>query len=318
MPALVTGAEGIIGAHVALQLSQSGFAVRALVERERGFEGLEGQGVELFRGSLLHAESITPALDDVTAVFHCALDRSVRPEINLRLGDLNLNGTRNLLISMTRSGIEEMVHVGSAFSFGGGSMEAPGTEETPYNGGRFGLTCLDSARSVQELVLRFADDGRVRCVIVNPTLVIGAGGNDSPSSALFKWVRSGARSFPSGGINVVDARDVAEAAVRALGRGRPGQCYILGSENLSYRELLTRVASAIGLPTPDRPATDRSVLLKARALSALGNVTRHRPLLGNGLARLVVSELYYSSEKAARELGFSPSPVDGAILRQSR
>lgn len=318
MPTLITGAETMLGAHVALQLLENGFVVRALAPGEGDLPALRGRGAEIFPGNLLQVESVAPALEGVTAVFHCSMDRSIRPEANTSSREINARGTRNLLIAMTRSGVEEMVQVGSAFSFGGGGMEDPGTEETPYDGERFGLSCLDSCRAAQELALRFNEDGKVRCVLVNPTLAIGAGGNASPSATLFKWVRSGARRFPPGGINVVDARDVARAAVRALGRGRPGNCYILGGENLSYHELLTRVASATGLPAPDLPATGRSMLAGARALSALGRVARRKPLLGPGLALLAASEMYYSSEKAARELGFSASPIDAAVLLQSR
>lgn len=318
MPILVTGGDTLTGAHVALHLLESGFSVRALASREDELPHLRGRGVEVFSASLLQPESIVPALRGVTAVFHCALDRSVLPEADPRSRERNVDGTRNLLISMTRSGVEQMVQVGSAFSFGGGAMERPGTEETPYDGDRFGLSCMDTIRAAQELTQRFSDDGKVRSVIVNPTLAFGAGGSCPPSSLALEWVRSGARTFPPGGINVVDASDVADAAVRALGRGRPGQCYILGGENLSYRELLARVASAIGLPAPDRPASERSVLLRARVSSAFSRAVRRKPLLAPRLARLTASTLYYSSEKAARELGFTPSPVDAAILRQSR
>lgn len=314
MKVLVTGASGMIGSHLSGQLIENGFLVRALLHPSDEAPSLQGLDVERATGDLLEPESVLDSLKGVQAVFHCAMSIAYWPARSPEVISRNIAGTRNVLVAMAKSGVERLVHVGSAFSFGPGTEDEPGTEETPYDGGRFHLACIDSIRSAQELVLRYSESGRVLCVVVNPTLVVGSGGGlTSPFSVLAEHVASGNSFYPSGGINVVGVADTANAILKALGRGKSGSCYIIGGENLSYRELLQKVASALGVRPPTELESDLRVLTRGWMGSLRGRFQGKTPRLTLELARLGVASMYYSHERATRELEFSPGPIDPEI-----
>lgn len=314
MKVLLTDASGMLGSCLAARLLESGFSVRALLDPADDAPSLGGLAVERAPGRVLDPESVQAALEGAQAVFHCASAGRYWPLRPDALHAGNVEGTRNLLVAMSRAGIDKLVHLGSAFSFGAGTLEEPGTEETPYDGERFGLACLDSTHAAQELVLRYGESGKLRCVVINPTLVIGAGaGPAEPLTALLRYASSGHKVFPPGGVNAVAVADVAAVALKALGRGLPGHCYIVGGENVSYRELLAKLATALGVPAPSRAAGVRGLLARGLAGSIRGRLTGAVPTMTSGLARLAAATLYYSGEKAASQLEYSPGPLDPAI-----
>jgi dihydroflavonol-4-reductase len=314
MKVLVTGASGVVGSHLAEKLNESGFLVRALMDPADESPSLSDIDIEPANGDLLDPESLPGPLKGVQAVFHCESSSSYWPPRSPEVIALNTTGTRNLLVAMAKSGVERLVHVGSAFSFGAGTEEEPGTEKTPFDGGRFKLACIDSMKAAQDFVLRYNESGKVLCMVINPTLVVGsAPGAVTPFSILAGYLVSGNSSYPSGGVNVVGAADVATAVLKALGRGKSGSCYIIGGENLSYKELFERMAPALGVPPPKNPESDSRFILRGSAGSLRGKLLRGTPPLSRELARLGTATLYYSHEKAARELDFSPSPIGPEI-----
>ncbi len=319
MKVLLTGASGIIGSALARQLVENGFDARALLDASDEAESLDGLDLDRVTGDTLDPESVLEALEGRQAVFHCDQSTEYRPARSADVIARNVDGTRNLLVAMARSGVEQLVHVGSAFSFGAGALDQPGTEDTPYDGEKFGLACLDSMKSAQDLALRYNESGKLRCVVVNPTLVVGPGGGaQGPLTALLEYAASGSGTYPPGGVNLVAARDAGAATLKALGRGRSGNCYILGGVNLSYRELLEKVSSALGLRPPDRIDPDAEVIARGGAGSFFARFRKKRSPLSRELARFAAADMYYSSARAERELAFLPGPIEPAIEEACR
>ncbi len=314
MKVLVTSASRQPGISLAGHLVEKGFTVRALLDENDAAAQLSGIPFERAPGSLLDPEALQAALDSIQVVFNCGLSlRYWPPRANELLSSVT-EGTRNLLLAMARAGIEQLVHVGSAYSFGGGPLDNPGDEESPYDGGRFGLACLDDAHASQELVLRYTGSGKVRAVVVDPTLVFGRGCDRyGPAAAMVEYAAAAPGRYPGGGTNVVAASDVARAALKALGRGKPGECYIVGGRNITYRELLGLASASLGVSAPDRLSPDVEVLTRGFMGSLLGAVSRRRPTVTRGLARIAIGSTFYSSEKASRELDFSAGPIEEAI-----
>ncbi len=319
MKVLVTGASGTPGSHLLRHLVEKGFIARALLDPDDDAVLLDGLEFERFDGSVLDPESLQDSLQGVQAVFHCDSDDSYWSPRSAAAPSLTVEGTRNLLVAMARVGVEGLVHVGSAFSFAPGTLEEPGTEDVPSHGELGGLSCVVAARNAQESVVRYSSDGRLRCVVINPTLVIGPDVTGrGPVTALVEYVSSGRRPYPPGGVNVVSAADVAGAALTALGRGSVGSCYIIGGADMSYRELMGKVASALGVQAPEYQADTKKMLSLGRRASLKGKLTGRRPCLSSELARVSSMTLYYSSEKAERSLGYSPGPLAPAIEEACR
>jgi dihydroflavonol-4-reductase len=316
---LVTGASGTPGSQLSRHLVEKGFSVRALLDPDEGAVLLDGLEHELAPGSVLDPESLQDSLHGVQAVFHCDSENAYWPPRDAGEPSRTVDGTRNLLVAMARVGVEGLVHIGTAFSFAPGTLEEPGDESAPERGEFGGLACLAAARSAQESVIRYSSDGRLRCVVVNPTLTMGADTTGcGPVTALIEYVASGRRYYPPGGVNVVAADDVARAALRALGRGSVGSCYIVGGANMSYRELMGKIAATLGVPAPQRQADEKKMISRGKLGSLRGKLTGRRPYLTPGLALASAMTLYYSSEKASNAFDYSPGTLNYAIEEACR
>lgn len=300
MKVLVTGAGGSLGYHLCLALLDDGFTVRVPEADSRGTD-LEGLGIETAPGGS-EPESLASALIGVNAVFDCGFSRQTWPPGNARK---SLETTGNLLVAMSRSGVERLVHVGTALCFEPGGLSEPGDEDGPRTTPLFGLDCLRAARQAQDNVLRFNDSEKVRAVVVNPTVLFGshdAGG--SIASALFERAASGGEVPPPGGINVIGAADAGRAALRALGRGRAGLCYILGGSNVSYSDLFETMSGGSRKPIGVGPGASRRRPPRERFLDRGAD----------RLAGEITSRgLYYSNSRAATGFGLEPAPLEQVV-----
>jgi dihydroflavonol-4-reductase len=279
----VTGASGFIGSHVAREL------------RERGAE-VRDDFVDL-----LDSEGLERAVDGCQAVFHVAALYSFdAPAAELDL--VNVEGTRRVLDACVRQGVRRIVHTSSSGTCGP-VPGRPATEtdqppawelEVPYK-----RTKLDAERLALE----------AGAVAVNPTTPVGDGDwRPTPTGRMIAGVATGRfRAYLDIGLNVVDVRDVARGHVLALERGRPGERYILGGVDLTLGELFAAVADLAGRPRPRLRVPYAAAWAAARA----GLLNRNELLL----ARLPA---YFSWEKAERELGYSPGPVESALRRATK
>ncbi|MFH1150073.1 MAG: NAD-dependent epimerase/dehydratase family protein [Actinomycetota bacterium] len=299
MKVLVTGAGSAFGYHLCLALLDDGFAVR-IPEADAGGGDLDGLGVETSPGGC-DPESLIGALAGVNAVFDCGFCWQAWPPGEARE---SLETTGNLLVAMSRCGVERLVHAGTAFSFEPGSLTEPGDEQVPRAGPLFGLDCLGSAKQAQDNVLRFRDSEKVAAVVVNPTVVLGdhdPGG--TLCSALLERAGTG-EEVPPGGVNVVGAADAARATLKALGRGVAGRCYILGGWNVTYRELFALMTRGEARRRPEGPSPAGRGPLRGRLSGR-----RSDRLAGEITSR----ELYYGSARASSELGLEPSPLERVV-----
>jgi dihydroflavonol-4-reductase len=280
------GGRGFIGGHV----------VRAL--RARRYE-VRDEWVDL-----RDADGLRGAIAGCEVVFNVAALYSFDAP-SAELEAVNVGGTRNVLDACLAAGVRRLVHTSSSTTCG----PVPGRVATeadeppewelvvPYK-----RTKLESER----LVLAAAADG-LDAVVVNPTTPVGEGDTaPTPTGRMVQGVASGRyRAYVgTAGVNLVDVRDVARGHLLALDRGRRGERYLLGGENLPLRDAFARIAQAAGRPRP----RIRVPYAAVRAGAALGMVNRNEALLAR------VPE-YFSSAKAQSELGYEPSPIDDALRR---
>jgi dihydroflavonol-4-reductase len=310
---LLTGADGFLGSNVARSLVATGHRVRAMVEPSRSLGVLDGLALEEARGSLFDPGFLEEACTDVDSVVHTVASTAVWPTRDPRMRALNVDAAVALALAARKAGARRFVHVGTANSFAAGSKERPGDETGPYDAGRFGLDYQDTKREAQERLLALSDEG-FEVVITNPTFMFGPFDSKPGSGEMILAVAAGAVPGSSpGGRCFADVRGVAAGIVTALECGRPGECYILGGENLSYAEVFAKIAGAVGARVPRLRMPAPAVLAFGALSEAVSSITRRPPRVSLAMARISCEGQYYSSGKAQVELGYRILPVDGAI-----
>jgi dihydroflavonol-4-reductase len=311
-PTLVTGASGFLGWHVARELVERGRRVRALVRPGSRVRELE---VETVVGDLRDRASIEKAVDGCGLVFHVAADYRLWARRPQELYQSNVEGTRNVLGAAERAGVERVVYTSTVGCIGippGGV----GDEEQPVALADMTGAYKRSKFLAERVALEFAGRG-LPVVIVNPTAPVGERDvKPTPTGKIIvDYLRGALPAFVDTGLNLVDVRDAAVGHLLAAERGRVGERYILGSENLTLEQILGRLARLADRPAPTTriPYGVAYVFsLLSTGWARLGGGEPRAPLDAVRMAR---KKMFASHEKARRELGFEPQPVDPALQR---
>lgn len=314
-PVLVTGASGFLGWHVARVLINRGFSVRALVRPGSCVEGLP---VERATGDLRDPASLERAAAGCGLLFHVAADYRLWSKNPSELYHSNVDGTRNLLDAARRAGVERVVYTSTVGCIGiphGGI----GDETTPVTVSDMVGDYKRSKFLAEQVALEFARDG-FPVVIVNPTAPIGDHDvKPTPTGKIvLDFLNGDMPAFIDTGLNVVDVRDTAEGHLLACDRGRPGERYILGSENLTLEQILSQLAEITGRKPP-RMKLPYAVAWCAGACStAWAGLTGTPPRVPIEGVRMARKKMWVTHEKARRELGFEPGPASVALARAVR
>lgn len=319
MRILVTGATGFIGSRLCRALLDDGHEVRALHRAESPLNVLAGLPVELALGDILDPPSLDPCVEGVHAVIHCAGELGPRASRLTQEAVVNSHviGTRNVAQASLRCGVDRLLYTSSAAALGVPGFPSAG-ETTPLmtESHRWNydsrLWPYGYAKHMAEQELLRAVRAGLDGVIVNPSVVIGAGDLHQASNAFI--VHIALRGLPvaiPGGVNVVHIGDVLQGHLAALERGRTGERYILAGENLSIPRLLTLTAELAGR----KPPRVTVPVWAARAGSSLLNLSPRilgLPLTGS-LLRLAGRFFFYDSSKSRNELGLGqPIPFQRA------
>jgi len=314
MKAFITGADGLLGANLVRKLLQKGWDAKALVFPASKSSTLDGLDIEKVQGDLL--ESGFPLADAVKgcdALFHCAAVTTLwaDPEI---MWKVNLDGTRRILEAALRAGVKRAVFVGSASSYQPGTIEDPADETAPFPEVYKGAPYMESKHAAAELARKFNREKDMEVVIVAPTFMLGP--HDSGPSGgqlVLQYLKRKPPFVTEGGRNFAYAPDVAKGVLLAFEKGRPGESYILGGENLTYLDFFTRLASVAGVKPPRGALPGAPVLLAGAAASAVQKITGWRLMFNLAMARFSLLGAYYSPAKAVGELGVPQTPVETAI-----
>jgi dihydroflavonol-4-reductase len=312
MNILVTGSTGFIGSRLCHSLVEAGHHVRAFHRPTSTLRLLEGLDVEHVLGDLTQPETLLAAIQDVEVVFHAAAWMGDNEPG--RLYAVTVEGTREVLAAVRGSNVRRMIHTSSVAALGVPEAGAPAllNENHTWNL-RPDYYPYGYAKYLAELEVQKAVAQGLDVVIVNPSVVFGAGDIHRQSSSIINRVAGRKLGVAvEGGINAVHIADVVAGHLAALEHGKTGERYILGGENLTFLELLEKIAGVVGVPAPN-------LVLPAGLLRAAGGVAG---LLQNFLDLPVSPELFrmagyffhYDTRKAQVELGLPPPrPVEGAI-----
>ena len=311
-PALVTGASGFLGWHVARVLRERGYPVRALVRAGSRVDALD---VEPVMGDLRDADSLGRAVAGCGLVFHVAADYRLWAKEPSELYRSNVDGTRNVLEAARQAGVERVVYTSTVGCIGvpdGGI----GNEDLPVSLADMAGDYKRSKFLAEQVALEFARRG-LPVVIVNPTAPVGDHDvKPTPTGKIVvDFLNGDMPAFIDTGLNVVDVRDTAEGHWLACERGRPGERYILGSENLTLAQILQELAQITGRRAPTTRLPYAVAWCAGACSTAWAGVTGTPPRIPMEAVRMARKKMWVTHEKARRELGFAPGPARQALKR---
>jgi dihydroflavonol-4-reductase len=311
-PALVTGASGFLGWHVARVLLERGYPVRALVREGSRVDGLD---IERVTGDLRDPASLERAVAGCGLLFHVAADYRLWAKNPRELIDSNVKGTRNMLEAARKAGIEGVVYTSTVGCIGI-PKDGIGDEDTPGSLSEMKGTYKVSKWAAEDVAHEFAASG-FPVVIVNPTAPVGDHDvKPTPTGRIvLDFLNGDMPAFIDTGLNIVDVRDVAEGHLLALERGRPGERYILGSENLTLAQILQKLAKITGRKAPTIRLPYGVALMAGLFSTGWAEITGNPPRVPLNGVRMAKKKMWVSHEKARRELGYNPAPADTALAR---
>ena len=316
MTTLLTGATGFVGAAVLRCLIAAGHNVRALVRPNGDRRNLSGVDCEIVTGDLTDLESLTRAVRGCEAVFHVAADYRIWVPDPEKMKRVNVQGTVDLIRAAAAAGVPRIVYTSSVATLrvsddGFPADEASHTELSDMIGS------YKQSKFLAELeVKRLVNDAGIPVVMVKPTAPFGARDvKPTPTGRMVVEAASGRMpAYVNTGLNVVHVDDVAAGHLLAYEKGAVGEAYILGGENRTLQWILETVAELTGQPPPRVRLPHWFVTPIAYIWEG---VTRVRgsgePMMTVDSVRMSRKPMYFSIEKARRELGYSPRPAIEAL-----
>ncbi|NTV06110.1 MAG: SDR family oxidoreductase [Chlorobiaceae bacterium] len=312
---LVTGATGFLGSSLVKKLTATEDEVSILVRKSSDLTSLSDvlHKVKLVYGDITDLDSLGPALQGINLVYHSAGLTYMGDKKNALLYKINVEGTRNMLQASVAAGVTRFVHVSSITAVGIAFDKKPVDESVSWN---FHSISLEYARTkhLSEVEVAEAIKKGLDCVIVNPAFVFGAGDINFNAGRIIKDIYNRRLPFyPLGGICVVDVEIVADTIMAAMEKGKTGERYILGGENVSYKMLADTISRITGAPRVLFPLPFWMAKILRSALDLYKNNNRISKLFNMSMFRVASHYLYFDSSKATRELNMRYEPHEHSI-----
>jgi dihydroflavonol-4-reductase len=314
MRALVTGATGFVGAAVARALVRDGWQVRALARPGSDRRNIQALPVDVSEGNLADRPSLERAVAGCEALFHVAADYRLGAPDPRQLYQTNVEGTRNILEASRQAGVRRVVYTSSVATVGIPADGSPGREDTPVGVADMIGHYKRSKFLAEQLVRESALSG-MPVVIVNPSTPIGPGDvKPTPTGQLVLDAAAGRMpAYVDTGLNIVHVDDVAAGHLLAFHRGRPGERYILGGQDMTLREILFEIAQLVGRKPPRIRLATGVVLPIAYVAEAVARLTGRPGRITLEGVRMARKRMFFSSDKASRELGYQWRPPTQAL-----
>jgi dihydroflavonol-4-reductase len=317
MLALVTGATGFVGSHVARVLAEQGADLRLLVRSSSDPKNIEGLNAERVTGDLRDPASVEKAMAGCDVVFHVAADYRLWVRDPGQMYGSNVEGTRAILEAARKNRVRRVVYTSSVATMGFTLNGKPADESSPVSLEDM-IGHYKRSKFMAEAVALEAARDAVDVVVVNPSTPVGEQDiKPTPTGRII--VDFLKRKFPAyvdTGLNLVDVKECARGHLAALEKGRSGERYILGGENLTLKQILDKLAAITGIPSP-RVRVPYVVALATGVVDEVvsGHILGREPRATIDAVRMGRKKMFVSSAKAERELGWKAGRVDDALRR---
>ena len=319
MKVLVTGATGFIGGAVVRALLRDGVEVRVLARSGSSAGTLSGLTVEQVEGDLLNPASLEAALRGCQQLYHVAAYYALWAKDPSVFYEVNVTGTRNMLVAARRAGIQRTVYCSTIGAIGLPAGGGLGKEDTPVSLDQMAGHYKRSKYLAEQEVLKFAADG-LPVVIVNPSAPVGAGDvKPTPTGqVIVDFMKGRMPAYIETGMNIVDVDDVAAGHLLAMEKGRQGERYILGCKNLMLKDVFDILSGLTGIKAPTLRLPRAVVLPLAYANHWIANLTGKPPRIPLEGVKMAKYCMHYDCSKAIRELGIPQTPPETALEKAVR
>ncbi len=317
MLTFVTGATGFVGSHVARELTEQGADLRLLVRATSDTKNIDDFKADRVIGDLRDPASLEKGIAGCEVVFHVAADYRLWVRDPQEMYRANVEGTRAILGAARKSRVRRVVYTSSVATMGFTSNGRPADENSPVSLDNMIGPYKRSKFMAEQVAVEAARAGQ-EVVIVNPSTPVGECDiKPTPTGRII--VDFLKRKFPAyvdTGLNLVDVKECARGHIAALQKGRSGERYILGGENLTLKQILDKLGAITGLPSP----TIRVPYVLALATGVVdeiitGRIRGREPRATIDAVRMGRKKMFVSSSKAERELGWKSGAVDDALRR---
>ena len=317
MLAFLTGATGFVGSHVARALAQQGADLRLLVRPHSNKKNLDDLKAEVVTGDLRDPASLEKSIAGCDVVFHVAADYRLWVRDPKEMYKANVEGTRAILQAARQNGVRRVVYTSSVATMGFTSNGQPADENSPVSLANMIGPYKRSKFMAEQVAIEAARAGQ-DVVIVNPTTPVGERDiKPTPTGRIvIDFLKKKFPAYVDTGLNLVDVKECALGHIAALERGRSGERYILGGENLTLKQILDKLAAITGLPSP-KVRVPYILALATGVVDEIftGRIRGREPRATIDAVRMGRKRMFASSAKAERELGWKVVSVDDALRR---
>ena len=317
MRVFLTGATGFLGSHVARVLSEQGAELRLLVRPTSNLKNLEGLKAETATGDLRDAASLEKAMAGCDTVFHVAADYRLWVRDPAEMYRSNVGGTRTILEAARKNNVRRVVYTSSVATIGFTSSGKPADENSPVSLADMIGHYKRSKFMAEQIALESGRSG-LEVVTVNPTTPVGEQDvKPTPTGRIvLDFLKRKFPAYVETGLNLVDVRECARGHVMALEKGKSGERYILGGEDLTLKQILDKLGKLTGLPSPKVKLPYIFAFAAGVVDEAITAGLLHRePRATVDTVRMGKKKMFASSAKAERELGWKLVPAEDALRR---
>ena len=318
MITLVTGASGFLGSHVARQLVARGEMVRVLMRPSSNNRAISDLPLEYVTGDLRDGASLERAMSGAKRVFHVAADYRLWAKNSQEIYDSNLGGTKNVLVAARTAGIEQLIYTSTVATIAVDRPALPNESTDSQLDEMIGHYKRSKWMAEQE-VLRAAKEG-LPAIVAMPTTPVGPWDwKPTPTGKIILDFLNGKMpGYVDTGLNFVGVEECAAGHLLVSERGRIGERYLLGAENLMLKGLLDVLAGITGLPSPSMKIPHGVALSVAYVETAFSRMIGKEPQIPVEGVKIAQHKMFVDCSRAQEELGFQPGPVAAALARAVR
>ncbi|MFT4155062.1 NAD-dependent epimerase/dehydratase family protein [Parafilimonas sp.] len=308
----ITGATGLLGSCLTKMLTGQESGIKALYRTEIPFHH---PAVEWVQGDLFDVVLLEEIMQGVDEVYHCAGKISYNPKDKRQLFKTNAEGTANIVNAALHAGVRKLLHVSSVSALGRIRENTIITEEMQWTSETSNSVYGESKYLAEMEVWRGMAEG-LNAVIVNPSIILGAGNWNSGSSEIFKTIYKEFPYYSDGLTGFVDVEDVAKAMIALMQNNISGERFILSAENTGYKNLFDLIAAAFHKKAPSKKITPFMAGVVWRLEALKSSVTGKTPFITKETARTALAKIYFDNSKLLKALpAFSYTPLQKSVER---